>query len=345
MADLAGRQAAIVDAYGAAQRRAVVQAVTTAERLWAELSTADLSGSWVAGLGQAMLRAVAAGQLLSASTGQPYVDAMAAADGQDGDYAPGASTVAARALSGVAADGRPLDSLLYLPVIRTKTLIQGGLTLQQAMLGGLVDLRRIITSEVADAGSGAALVAMVANRTITGYIRHVGPGACARCIILAGRWYRWNADFQRHKNCQCYGVPTTRGHRTGAGDPMTFFDSLSEAEQDRRFGVANAQAIRDGADIYQIVNAQRGMTAVDSYGRRVLATLEGTGRNSGFYQQIRAETEARTGQRFARGVADLEQGLPQFQLRTPRLMPSEIYQLTEDRDELVRLLRRFGYLI
>lgn len=334
----------VIAAYGEAQRRAVLQATLRAEQIWREISAADLSGSWERGLGPAMVRAVSAGQLLAGSTGQSYVDAMVAADGLTADYAEGATTVNYRALSGVAADGRSLDSLLYLPVIRTKTLIKGGLTLQEALLGGLVDLQRMVASEVADAGSGAAGVAMVGNRRVTGYVRMVRSGACARCVILAGRWYRYNADFQRHKRCQCYGAPATDARPGRRSDPMSFFNGLSRTEQDRRFTAAGAQAIRDGADIYSVVNARRGITTLDAYGRRVVATLEGTSRRGDFYQTIRAEEERRLGIRYARNSTDLAQGLPRFRLKTPRLMPSEIYKLASDRDELIRLLRRFGYL-
>ena len=340
-----GPHEAIVAAYGQSQQRAVAGTLAGVDSLWAELALDDLTGSWLAGIGQRIVRAVQAGKLLAAATGQPYVDSMVAADGLASDYLPGAARVPARAFSLSAADGRPLDSLLYLPVIRTKSLLQGGLTLQQAMTRGLLDMQRMVASEVADAGSSAAGVAMVGNRQVTGYIRRVRPGACARCAILAGRWYRYDAGFQRHKRCQCYGEPATSARRGRPTSPQSFFDGLSPAEQDRRFTKAGAQAIRDGADIYQVVNARRSVTVLDSYGRKVLATLEGTSRRSGFYRQIRAETEARTGLRFARGTADIEQGLPRFQLRTPRLMPEELYKLASDRDNLIRLLTRFGYLI
>lgn len=334
----------VIDAYGAAQRRAVLQTTIRLERLWKELAANDLSRSWLGGVGAAMVRAVAAGQLVAASTGQPYIEAMVRMDGLSQNYLEQASHVAPRAFSGVAADGRDLESLLYLPVIRTKTLIGNGLTLQESMTSGLFQLQRMVASEVADAGRGSASVAMVANRSITGYVRTVRSGACARCAILAGRWYRWNADFERHKRCQCYGVPSTEARPGRHLNPMSFFNGLSRAEQDRRFTIGGAEAIRNGADIYKVVNAQRGVTTLDFYGKKVVATLEGTTRHGEFFQQMRREAEQRTGQRFARGVADVEQGLPRFRLRTPRLMPGEILRLSEDRDELIRLLKRFDYL-
>jgi hypothetical protein len=334
----------IVSAYGRSQQRAVIQTTVTMERLWKRLAAADLSASWLQGLGAAMVRAVSAGQLVAASTGQPYIEAMVRMDGLSSDYLEQAARVDARSFSGVAADGRTLDSLLYLPVVRTKTLIGGGLTVQEAMLAGQAQLLRMAASEVADAGRGAAGVAMVANRSVTGYVRTVRSGACARCAILAGRWYRWNADFQRHKRCQCYGTPATEARPGRRTNPMSFFNGLSRAEQDRRFTIGGAEAIRNGADIYKVVNASRGVQTLDAYGQKVVATLEGTTRRGEFFQQMRREAEQRTGQRFARTGADVEQGLPRFHLKTPRLTPSEILRLSEDRDELIRMLKRFGYL-
>lgn len=336
--------AQLVAAYGAAQRRAVLAAERQAARWWAALDTGDLSGSYLQRVGPALVRLLTAAQLLAAGPAQAYVDGMVRADGLEAQYDQGASRVAARALTGVAADGRPLDSLLYMPVIRTKTLLGSGVTLPEAMAAGQMSLQRIVASEVADAGSGAFGVAVAANRTTTGYIRMVRAGACSRCAILAGRWYRWNADFLRHKRCECYGVPATSARPGRTTDPMSFFHSLSRSEQDRRFTVGGAQAIRDGADIYQVVNASRSVTTLDAYGQKVVATLEGTTKRGSFYRQVLRETEQRTGQSFARGAYDLERGLPQFRLRTPRLMPGEIYRLAESRDDVIRLLRRFGYL-
>jgi hypothetical protein len=652
----------IIDAYGRSQQRAVIQTTVTLQRLWKELAATDLSRSWLGGLGAAMVRAVSAGQLVAASTGQKYIEAMVRGDGLGNNYMEQASHVDTRSFSGAASDGRALDSLLYLPVIRTKTLIGNGLTLQESMLGGRAQLLQMAASEVADAGRGAASVSMIANRSVTGYVRTVRSGACARCAILAGRWYRWNADFQRHKrcfpagvvvsgpqtlaatrrfydgelvilttasgqelpatgnhpiltrrgwvaanliqegdevvrslrpegaaplvvpdhqqmpsriedvwgahsvagvlrgvpttaedfhgdgghgevdvvgpnrllwgsaeapfleplgelalavgsvgvpgvllsalgrelegvarggastagivggggdsslllgahlghaeplcfrmasdvrsgalevaphysshdavadgdgllglatlvggddlldgqrygttprwdavgvqgsvqnaatdtavgldllgrlagqveldrvvevrraswsghvfdlnstegwfnanglivsNCQCYGVPATEARPGRHTNPMSFFHGLSRAEQDRRFTIGGAAAIRNGADIYSVVNAGRSTITLDAYGKKVVATLEGTTKRGAFYQQMLREAEQRTGQRFARNGYDLERGLPRFHLRTPRLTPGEILRLSDDRDELIRLLKRFGYL-
>lgn len=142
-------------------------------------------------------------------------------------------------------------------------------------------------------------------------------------------------------------LPTTliaRNQRRGFIDPDDYFQGLSRAEQERIFGAAGARAIRDGADMSQIVNARRGMTTMNAYGRQVQATTEGTTRHGLFYRAERARTEQQTGTRFARDRIEARQGLPRFDLRTPRLMPEEIYRLAESRDEAIRMLRRFGFL-
>jgi hypothetical protein len=130
-------------------------------------------------------------------------------------------------------------------------------------------------------------------------------GACSRCIVLAGRHYRWNAGFQRHPHCDCVGIPAAESADDLTTNPRRAFEALSGAEQDKTFGKAGAQAIRDGSDIAKVVNARRGMqTAAD--GR--LYTTEAAGRR-------------------------------------PRLMPEQIYRDASGRDDATRLLRLHGYIL
>lgn len=368
----------IIRAYGAAQRRAQLQASIIVDRLWRELALADLTGSWQSGPGPAIVRAVAASQMLAASTGQSYVNAMVAADSLSSDYEPDASRVVTRSFSGVAADGRALDSLLYQPVIHTKVLIKGGMTPQAAKLGGLVNMQRIVASEIGDAGRGAAGVAMAANRTVTGYVRTVRAGACSRCVILAGRWYKYNADFQRHKRCQCYGVPATSARPGRRTDPTKFFNGLSRAEQDRRFTAAGAQAIRDGANINRVVNARRGMSGIEysshsrsnflvreatgTARRRVTdstVTTESTRRGTAWFQNElerayqRSEISPKVYGSGGRGWRPQEERRllspsPGGRLTMPgrqRWTPEYIYQVAASRADIIRLLRFNGYIV
>lgn len=327
----------------AQQRRIAATTMAAALREWGMLEADNLRASWST-VGPRLVTVLTAGQLAAASGANDYVDAVA--DAEDAGGAEEAVNPAA--FAGVAADGRSLDTLMLRPLFTTFEAIKGGSSVQQALGAGRGLLATITRSEVADAGRGAVGVGIAGRRTIQGYVRVVQPPSCARCIILAGKEYGWNKGFQRHPRCDCIHLPTTlvarHQHGRGSIDPEDYFRGLSRAEQDRVFGEAGARAIRDGADMASVVNARRGMFTADAYGRRVAATREGTTRRGAFYRLERARTEARTGTRFARDRIEARQGLPRFELRSPRLLPEEIYRLAEDREDAIRLLRRFGYL-
>ncbi|MFE7954386.1 hypothetical protein [Streptomyces sp. NPDC057413] len=341
-------------AFQAAQARRARLTANEVQRLWAQLDRRDLSGSWDASVGPRIVRAVTAGQLASAAGADDYVDEVVEAEGADSDRV---GRVRPAAFAGLAADGRGLDSLMYLSVITTKQGIGGGLSTDEALMRGLRQALQLSSSEVMQAGRSAVGSSMAGQRTIQGYVRVVQPPACSRCIILAGKEFGWNKGFQRHPRCDCIHLPTTlvarrqnRGRvdadsfspttRPGSGragflDPRAYFDGLSRAEQDRVFGQAGARAIREGADLGQVVNARRGMYTATAYGRRVAATREGATRRGSFYRLERRRAIDR-GQVPASGRG--------FRLRTPRLMPEQIFELAESREEAIAMLRRFGYL-
>ena len=346
------------------QRQQVItrRAAKRVQAVWRQINRQDIGGSWQQ-LSPLLVAAVTEAQTEAARLADPYLDDVIAAEGAD---AAAAGRVVPSALAGIASDGRPLLSLLYQPIIDWKVRMLSGQSMEDAFRGSLASALRITSTQVADAGRGATGVAMAGRRTIQGYVRVVQPPACSRCVILAGVEYGWNKGFQRHPRCDCIHLPTTliarnqnRGRlgsdsfspttRPGTSspgfiNPRSYFDGLSRAEQDRVFGEAGARAIRAGGDMAQIVNARRGMTTMTAYGRRVLATREGTTRRGAFYRLERARTEQQTGTRFARDRIDVRRGLPRFDLRTPRLMPEEIFRLAESREDAVRMLRRFGYL-
>ena len=110
-------------------------------------------------------------------------------------------------------------------------------------------------------------------------------------------------------------------------DPQAYFGSLPEAEQNRVFTRAGAQAIRDGADIGQVVNARRGMRTTTSYGRRVRTTTVGAPRRGSRHTSFTRAQRA-------------DGGTPS----PVRLMPEQIYADAKDREDAIRLLGRFGYL-
>lgn len=296
--------------------------VRTAEA-WALLDPADLSGSWAAGAGPAMVKTLTASQRLAASSAQPYLTAALAAQGATADTA---GTIQASSFAGTAADGRSLVSLLYLPVIGAKTAIAGGADLSDALTAGGDLLARLVQTEVADAGRDALQTGMTATPAVRGYTRMIGGAACSRCIVLAGRWYRTSASFLRHPLCGCTGIPAAENRPDLRTDPHAFFDHLTPAQQNARFGTADAKAIRDGADLFQVVNAHRGLTERELYGRTVQTTTEGMTRRGLAHHRIAATTKA---------------GAPLI-----RLTPAQIYADTgADRDLAVSLLHKYGYLL
>lgn len=260
---------AAIDHYARQQRLAAVT-VAGARRAWRRLDVRDLDGSWRPVAAQ-LLVLVGAAQRAAAHDGAAYVPEALEEQGIDADPA---GDVLPGGFVGVASDGRRLDTLLYSPVTAVKAAIGAGQSAEQAMGSGLFSLETIVATQVQDAARQAVGIGIAARPKVTGYVRMLNPPSCSRCAVLAGRVYRWNAGFLRHPRCDCRHVPTVENV---AGDlttsPRGFFDSLTPAEQNRVFTGAGAQAIRDGADIGQVVNARRGMTAAgtttEAAGRRV----------------------------------------------------------------------------
>lgn len=226
------------------------------------------------------------------------------------------------AFAGVAGDGRSLLTLLDEPRIAAKTAIGQGMAPQQAWAQARSSLQTMTVTAVQDAGRAADSVAMIARPAVDGYVRMLNLPSCARCVVLAGKFYKLNDGFLRHPRCDCRHVPSREDI---AGDLRT--DPVAAIKSGQVTGISRAdrQAVDDGANVYQVINAQRGLNTADAYGRRVKATTEATTKRGRFYKgDVAAGRDPR---------------------RSPRLRPEAIYRLAQgDRAEALRLLRRFGYL-
>lgn len=204
------------------------------------------------------------------------------------------ASVAVGGLVGVASDGRDLASLLTLAETRAQ-------------------FDMIVETQLQDVARHAAATAIAAHPQATGYVRMVNPGACSRCVVMAGKLFRWNDGFGRHPRCQCRHVPTSEN--TGGDfrtDPAAYFDSLSKAEQDKVFTQAGADSIRMGADMGRVVNARRGIRTAQIADRPVSTTVGSTSRRGG--------------------------------AKAARVMPETILTVAADRDDALRLLRLYGYI-
>lgn len=169
-----------------------------------------------------------------------------------------------------------------------------------------------VESSVAYAGVGKDLLIRLASQVelhrVVELRRAEWSGHVYNLTSVEG-WYSANGFIV--SNCDCRNIPSAE-NRPGdiRTDPNAYFKSLSKDEQDRRFTRAGAQAIRDGSDIGQVVNSQRGMYTAG--GRKY--TRESTSRS---------------------GVAPKRQ----------RLTPEQIYADADgDRGKAIALLKSNGYL-
>ena len=292
---------------------------------WSSLSAAYLSESW-GSVSPALERAVSRLQLDAATRGAGYGGNTLA---DQGLYEAPEAWVDPSSLAGVSSRGASLGAALYSAIPHTKDLIAGGMPERVALSRGREVLQMSAAAQVADAGRTAAGLDTFARPKV-GYVRMLNPPSCSRCSVLAGRFYRNNEGFQRHPRCDCVHVPTTRTEAAESEglvhDPYAYFESLPEAAQDKTFGKAQAQAIRDGADLFQVVNARRGM----SY-----AGVSADGSRRG--QKVASDfTREGTTRRALWGGANP---------KGKRLTPDAIYAQGLPREATLDLLAKHGYLL
>ncbi|MCY0961563.1 hypothetical protein [Streptomyces sp. H27-H5] len=308
-------------------RRRLAAATSRAVRaMWLRVDRDNIHTSWL-GLLVNVLALVSGGQLAAASTSEAWLDGLL---GPDQDR-PDTDRLIPSSLVGVTGNGLALADVLMSPMWSALRLITRGVPVVHAMARGQALLDLLVRTAVADAGRAADSVAMVSRPAVTSYIRVVESGACNRCIVLAGREYGVSSAFARHPRCHCSMEPVTRDHRPEPTSPEDVVKTMSDAQLRKTFGEAGAKAIKDGADVAQVVNARRGMTSATVFGRTVQATTEGITRR-GIAGQRRKNFEKLPGNRYRTA-------------RTPRLMPEEIYRQADDREHAVRLLRRNGYIV
>lgn len=313
-------------AYSRAQRAEITDAVAAVSRLWRRVGT-DFDSGW-ARVGPQMLSVTAVAQARVSAGALEYVPDVLEDTGQVAAV-DAVATARTAPLIGVAGDGRAVESLLYGAVTRTKELVGQGQPAFAALRSSGKWLSSTTGTLLSDTARNAeSLRAGVSRQPTTGYVRMLQTPSCPRCVILAGKWFKRNQGFQRHPGCDCRHIPASES--VGGDltiDPQEYVASLSDDELDAWIGKSNADAIREGADLNQVVNAQRGMRTAQIGGRSVLVTNEGTTRRGFAYQRLR----------FANDPASLR--------RRPRLMPESIARVAKNRDDYLRLLRANGYLI
>ena len=314
---------AAVAFYG--QGQVVTGAVLLAIRnVWPQFDPANINASFGSILAQ-LVSFLAAGQVAVARQAQQYVPRVLGELDLDDGRPEGVSRPVAFIGS---SSGLTLPETL--DTVRLRALhaaAEGG----DSAGSGLALLEGIARTQIADAARLATSTEIAVRPWVTGSVRLLNPPACDRCILLAGKFYLWSDGFPRHDNCDCRHIPASEDV---AGDlrtdPDAYFRSLTEAEQDKAFGKARAQAIRDGADMGQVVNSRSGVSTAQVFGRDVRVTASGT-TSRGAFGRAQRDLSKQRGERYRRS-------------RTPRLTPESIYKLAKDREDAIRLLRFYAYI-
>ena len=322
------------------------------QALWKQIDPNELDAGWDQLSGQFAM-AVYNGQLASATMTKPYIDQIDAIQG----FQPLQATTDPRQYAGVAPDGRALTPLLYGAVTETKRITGTGVRAAMAWESGAAFMAAMVKTVLAEAGRQHDIVNMNA-RGYKRYLRTISPGACDRCAILAGI-YSSAVAFPRHPNCQCVATPLADAGKLSMKryeSPYDYFESLSRAEQERIFTIAGSQAIRDGADIYQVVNARRGARGISFSGAIGNSTVPNSGRRlqpiqigvraDGSPLLVYATSEGTT---YRGNFSRLERGRtaddPSRHTIAVRLMPEQIYKMAGNNAARAReLLIKYGYI-
>lgn len=256
--------------------------------------TPNFDQSW-AGVAPGLFSVTSAAQLAAASAALEYVPAMLA---ELGTPVTPVGVVQARAFAGVAADGRSLAGLLRSPVVRAKaatrtrvvvdkvdggtvrTLVPGR-SPEQALAEGGRWLDGLLQSAVTDAGRGATQAA-IAARPGVGFVRRVNPPCCGRCAVLAGRWYRYDAGFKRHLQCDCVIEPAKQSDaHMLITDPDDLFDN------DLVHGLTKREraALDAGESRNRVINTSRNMWRARAVEQRATTSGSPTGQRDAMARQ------------------------------------------------------------
>jgi hypothetical protein len=234
-------------------------------------------------------------------------------------------------LVGLTGAGYPVGDSLSAVTIRAKEAVAAGATTPGAISTAGSWLGQSAMTVLADTMRGAEGLSRYSRNV--GYIRMVHGGACGRCVVQAGKWFRTNAGFLRHPRCRCTHVPASEDV---GGDwqtnPDAYFNSLSGEQQIKLMGSkSNAQAVLDGADISQLVNAysrsagmQFAQVSPISSRNGIKFTSSGTTRRAGAAQQ----------------QAALRRNGPSQM----RVMPESIYRRAPNREEALRQMKLYGWI-
>lgn len=198
----------LADVIELAARRAVYQQRVESKladeisSTWRLLRVGSLDSHW----GKVSLnikRALAASQYAAAQGASKYVDAAVSAQSALPERL---AAVPAQSFAGIAADGRELAGAVVQPLIGMKIDLAHGRELADTLERGERRMLTLVKGELGNTARIADGVALALEPQVVGYIRHVSAKACARCLVLSGKFFRRNKGFDRHPKCHCTHV-------------------------------------------------------------------------------------------------------------------------------------------
>lgn len=309
------------------QRREQQEALAAVRGQWGRMGS-EFDGSWSLIVGS-LVAITSAAQRRIAQSSFDYVPDVLDDLGSPEAIGPSVQT-SVEPLVGVTGSGTVLDEALYASVITAKIARGNGFSVHESLSRGENRLMGRVSLALSDTGRFAERVRLAPTR-VAYYERALTLPSCSRCIILAGRLYRMEQPFQRHPRCDCRHLPVGEAGEVEETDPLELFASLSESEQDRIFTKGGAEAIRNGADMNQVVNARRGMYTSRTGSRKWKFTSEGMTRR-GWWGRDQLMGDKYRGGRYRRSSRR-------------RLMPEEIQRISTGKENYLSLLRDHGYII
>lgn len=246
------------------QQEIAIATVALLRRQWVRIGD-DFDAGYAAVRSQ-MIRTLQLGRAATVHAAMPYMSAVLAETGQRGT--PAGAIIPAAFLESEPNGMRVGTTFDAIPAV-AKRAVEQGLSTAEALARTGRWTNGVGLTMLADTRRDVYQADMVARPRVTGWVRMLNPPSCSRCTILAGKRFLWNQGFQRHPRCDCIHIPASEQVANDiTTDPYAYFRSLSREQQDRVFGAVEAQAIRDGGDIYRVVN----------FGRSGLGTAAGNAR-------------------------------------------------------------------
>lgn len=232
------------------QQRIAVTTVASMLRVWSRTGD-NFDAGWSQARKQILAR-LQLGRAAAVHAAIPYTSEVLAATDQIGS--PFGALVPSAFLE-AEPNGMPVGTTLDAVPVKGKLAVGAGHSAAEARSMMANFIGGVGLTMLADTRRDVYQLDMVQRPRVAGYVRMLNPPSCDRCVILAGKRFRWNQGFLRHPRCDCIHIPASEsvaGNMTV--DPYAYFNGLDDKDQDRYFGKIQAQAIRDGADIYRVVN-------------------------------------------------------------------------------------------